>query len=123
MKVFLSHPMHGIPESEVMELRADMQKVLSVLYNEEIELIDNYHHEDVPDNAGRLWHLGTSIRMMEQADAVFFVDGWDNARGCHVEYEICRYYNLRVLNDEMVEYHKELKTGDGIDNPAINMAD
>jgi hypothetical protein len=64
----------------------------------DIELIDNYHHNDAPENAGRLWHLGRSIQMMEEADAIFFVMGWSTARGCCVEYEVAVQYGLKILS-------------------------
>ena len=60
MKVFLSHPMSGLKEDEVMTLRMSVLEYLRNKYDTYIELIDNYHHENVPENAGRLWHLGTS---------------------------------------------------------------
>ena len=62
-----------------------------------IELIDNYNHVNVPENAGRLWHLGTSIRQMEEADAIYFCPGWEDAKGCRIEYNICELYNLKVI--------------------------
>lgn len=53
MKVFLSHQMSGLSKEEVMEIR---NTALNNLQNKfgAIELIDNYHHEDVPKEAGRL---------------------------------------------------------------------
>ena len=93
MKVFLSHQMSGLSKEEVMEIR---NTALNNLQNKfgAIELIDNYHHEDAPKEAGRLWHLGTSIRMMEQADLIYFCAGWKNAKGCLIERQICDIYGL-----------------------------
>ena len=78
MKVFLSHPMSGLSESEVMNIRNEAVKLLTEKYGE-IKIIDNYHHNNVvPENAGRLWHLGTSIRQMEEADAIYFCNNHKN---------------------------------------------
>ncbi len=96
MKVMLSHPMSGMSESDVMKLRKMMTEYLKARYGK-IEIIDNYHHKNVPENAGRLWHLGTSIRMMEEADAIFFCPGWQSAKGCKIEYAICKLYNLNII--------------------------
>lgn len=63
----------------------------------DVELIDNYNHDDAPENAGRLWHLGRSIQMMEEADAILFVIGWSRAKGCLVEYEVAVQYGLKIL--------------------------
>ena len=101
MKVFISQPMSALDEETVMKVRQDAIKLLFSKYGE-IEVVDNYHHSDIPDNAGSLWYLGTSIRMMQYVDAIYFVDGWESARGCIIEYEICKYYNLRILNSELI---------------------
>ena len=93
MKVFLSHQMSGLSEEKVYQIRKTALDFLQSKYGQ-IEVIDNYHHKNVPDNAGRLWHLGTSIRMMEQADLIYFCEGWTNAKGCLIEKAICDVYKL-----------------------------
>lgn len=97
MRVFLSHPMHGLSEQEVINIRNSALSYLRGVYGEDIQLIDNYHHNDAPENAGRLWHLGRSIQMMGEADAVYFCGDWEDARGCCVEERVARYYGLKVL--------------------------
>ena len=96
MKVFLSHPMNGLTEEQIMSIRHSALLYLSSVYGR-IELIDNYHHREAPTNAGRLWHLGRSIQLMEEADAIYFCGDWENARGCCIEERVARYYGLKVL--------------------------
>lgn len=100
MKVFLSHRMSGVPRRYVEALRAEVSEYLSkILYAEhDIEIIDNYNHENVPEDAGRLWHLGCSIQQMEQADLVVFIrDGMEPAKGCIIEEIICNQYNIDFM--------------------------
>jgi len=97
MKVFLSHAMSGLPEEEVMVIRKEAEDYLRSKYGD-IEIVDNYHHENAPDNAGRLWHLGLSIQLMERVDAIYFVPGHsEEAKGCIVEKVICELYGLKML--------------------------
>ena len=97
MKVFLSHEMTGLSDEEVLKIREEATEYLKSKYGD-IEIIDNFNHTDVPENAGRVWHLGTSIRQMEEADAIYFVEGhWKRARGCIIERQICHLYNLKVI--------------------------
>lgn len=129
MKVFLSHQMSGLSEAEVMEIR---NTALNNLQNKfgDVELIDNYHHEDVPKEAGRLWHLGTSIRMMEQADLIYFCSGWKNAKGCLIERQICDIYGLNyeiekenfnmLVKRKLIITTKTFEVGDEI---TINLKD
>ena len=97
MKVFLSHKMSGLSEEEVMSIRKEAMTYLQNRYGD-IDIIDNYHHKNVPENAWRLWHLGASIQQMEEADAIYFCKGNDDCNGCHIEKEICRTYGLKILD-------------------------
>ena len=94
MKVFLSHPMSGLSETEVRCIRESALACLKKEYGDDVTLIDNYNHTNVPDNAGRLWHLGTSVSMMEDADLVIFCSNWNKALGCLIEHKICQLYGL-----------------------------
>ena len=99
MKVFLSHKMSGLSEEEVARIREEAYQYLSKKYGRYIYIIDNYHHKGAPANAGRLWHLGKSIQMLDNADAIYFVKGhWLNAKGCLCERFIARVYGLKILN-------------------------
>ena len=60
MKVFLSHPMNGLSESEIMSIRDSAYTYLQAVYGN-IKIIDNLHLYEAPKGAGRLWHLGRSI--------------------------------------------------------------
>lgn len=96
MKVFLSHPMNGLSESEIMSIRDSAYTYLQAVYGN-IKIIDNLHLYEAPKGAGRLWHLGRSIQQLEEADAIYFCGDWEDARGCCVEEMVARYYGLKVL--------------------------
>lgn len=90
--------MQGLSEREVMLLRQKTLKKLRKRCGRDIELINNYYHKDAPKNAGRLWHLGTSIRQMEEADAIYFDSRWMRAKNCRVEYMIAKIYKLKIID-------------------------
>ena len=95
--VFASHKMSGLPENEVIKIREDILNYLTQKYGN-VKLIDNYNHQNVPEDAGRLWHLGTSIRQMEKADAIYFHESCENSNGCIIEKKICELYGLKVID-------------------------
>lgn len=97
MKVFLSHPMHGLTDAEVKALREEGTKIAKLLYGDDVVIIDNYHHGDSPVTNARVWHLGKSIQQMSEADIVIFLDGWSCARGCLMEEKICINYEIPIL--------------------------
>lgn len=99
MKVFLSHPMHGLNEKQVFKIRHEAIEYLRSKYGQtaDIRAIDNYTHGNAPYQAGRLWHLGRSIQQMEEADAIYFCEGWSEAKGCQIERTVAYTYGLKIL--------------------------
>lgn len=97
MKVFLSHKMNGLTDEEVYKIRKKAKKYLTSRYGS-IDIVDNFNHPNAPTDAGRLWHLAESIKLMEEVDGIYFCPGWMDAKGCQIEYEICKIYGLRILN-------------------------
>ena len=104
MNIFISQPFYERDAEEVMEER---ERIFSdfVKWNEEAKvflsegeyvLIDNYHKQNIPQDAGRLWCLGNSIQLMDKADLVIFAPGWNEANGCLVERRIVSAYQIPV---------------------------
>lgn len=101
MKLFISIPTNGRADSEVDAEKAAILDRIRAAYDEPVELVDSYVSEDAPvtgDRAGA-WYLGESIKRLATADAAYFADGWDKARGCRVEHAVCREYNILILTD------------------------
>lgn len=110
MKVFLSHPMSGLSEDEVLKLREDAVSHLKEYFPGDIEIVENYYHENAPENAGRLWHLGRSIQQMEEndIDAIYFCGDYTQAKGCLVEVMISKLYGIEVLNNLIDHVHEKV---------------
>ena len=93
MKVFLSHPMHGISDEECLAYRDKVMEHICERFPD-AELLETFIHENAPINATRQWHLGESIKFMGDADIVFFSKDFREARGCRVEYQVCLEYGI-----------------------------
>ena len=98
MKIFVSQPMNGRDEEEVLlerEVYANaFIKKQGILMNTSDVVIDNYHKPNAPANASRLWYLSDSLKQMSEADVVIFVPGWRKAKGCKVEMMCCKLYDI-----------------------------
>ena len=104
MKIFISQPMKGLTEDEI---RANRQEVVELLTGEGHEIVDSVF-SDMPsidrlpasvrgDRQG-LWCLGKALQLItEKADAVYFMNGWDRARGCMMEHDACRAYSILTM--------------------------
>ena len=98
-KLFISQPMKGKSENEIMKARESAIKRAELVIGEEVEVIDSYFTEDEPQgvNSG-LWWLGKSLLLLATADIVYFAQGWDKARGCKIEHACAEEYGIRIID-------------------------
>lgn len=99
MKVFISQPFHGVKEEDVLNLREHIVDLLEERGYFDIEVIDNYYKDNAPRDAGRLWYLGDSIKLMDEADLIVFVTGYKQAKGCLIEYEVALRYGKLFIHE------------------------
>ena len=97
MRVFISQPMNGKTYSEIKnERKKAIEAVRKEYPDEEIRIIDNLL-EEYYEIANPMWCLGNSIELLSTADVAYFADGWNNARGCRIEF-ICAYeYGIKFI--------------------------
>lgn len=128
-KCFIIHKMNGLCEDVINDIRERVTTALKELgkqENWEPEIIDNYTHDgiEVPENAGRLWHLGTSIQQMDDADFIVVpspsLQKYYYSNGCLVEICALHFYDLPhiVIKEDddgnLIASHSEFFHG-GID--------
>ena len=96
MKVFISQPMTGLTNEEILKVRNETitylkdSFVFGVLPNE-IEFIDSFIEDS---NEKPLYLLGKALEKLSIADVCVFVDGWKDSRGCRIEHECCVQYGI-----------------------------
>ena len=102
-KIFLSLPMSGRSDEEIMAQIEEM-KARFLLKNpfgkgEEIIFVDNLENDIDPSSCidvktEPLLYLGEAIRKLAYCDGVYFGKGWSKARGCLIEMEVCVKYSI-----------------------------
>ena len=98
MKIMLSQPMKGKTTEYVREERAS---VVARLEAQGHTVIDTVFTDTPPDTDNiALWHLGKSLEAMSAVEAVYFMKGWDKARGCIIEHMAAEKYGLWILHQE-----------------------
>ena len=99
MKVMISQPMNGVPDSEVRKIQDDLKEKFAK-YN--IDVVDSFLTE-VPDTEiknPRIFYLGRTIQnFLSDVDAVYFCTGWERAKGCRIERHICEEYGILILDN------------------------
>jgi len=98
-KLFISQPMRGKTEEEILVAREKAIAKAKKLVGEPIEVIDSFF-QSAPVDAKPLWYLGESLKLLAKADIAYFAEGWDEAIGCKIEFMCTIGYNI----ESIVEY-------------------
>lgn len=90
MKLMISQPMRGKTEEQIREERAELIKQLE---SEGYEVVDTIFADETPkDSDAALYYLSKSIEAMSKVDGLVFMPGWQEARGCRIEFQIALEY-------------------------------
>lgn len=102
-KLFISQPMRGKTDEEILAVREKAIASAERYLGEKVEVIDSFF-QNVPEVESRpLWCLGKSLKLMADADVVYFAKDWENYRGCKIENTCAIEYGIDVIEDYTVD--------------------
>lgn len=98
MKVMISQPMRFKANEQIKKERENLIKKLN---SKGYEVVDTIISQDAPkDSDESIFYLSKSIEFIGKVDAVVFMKGWENARGCVIEHEVARKYGKFIMEEE-----------------------
>ena len=100
-KLFISQPMRGLKDEEILKAREEIRKKAEKEIGEPVELIDSFI-KGYPGEINKsvpVYYLGKSIQLLSQADIAYFGGDWRNARGCLIEHEVARQYGIKIIEE------------------------
>lgn len=97
-KLFISQPMKGKTDEEILAVRNKAIASAEKHLGEKVEVIDSFF-QSAPADAKPLWFLGKSIELLSNADVAYFAKGWNEARGCKIEHECALQYDIEIIED------------------------
>ena len=82
--------MRGKTEQQIRDERTELIKQLE---SEGYEVVDTIFAEESPkDCDAALYYLSKSIDAMSRVDGLVFMPGWQDARGCRIEFQVALEY-------------------------------
>lgn len=94
MKIMISQPM-GYKSPE--RIKWERQDLVKELQEQGHYVVDTIFTEEAPKNCNEaMYYLAKSIEVMSKVDAVIFMRGWQDARGCKIEHQIALEYGKFV---------------------------
>lgn len=98
-KLFISQPMRGKTNEEILAVRAKAIESAERNLGEKVEVIDSFFM-DAPVDAKPLWYLAKSIELLATADVAYFAKGWEEARGCRIENTCAVEYGIELVIED-----------------------
>lgn len=94
MNIMISQPMRGKSTDQIKAERAEVEAALQAKGHYVIDSV----FTTIPNTKNKpLWCLGASFQIIADCDAVYFMDGWEDARGCRMEMEACKQYGVPII--------------------------
>lgn len=99
-KIFISLPMNGRTDEEILDHMGKIKNHLSEVLDEPFMVLDTFIHEEAPKDANvGLWYLSKSLELLAQADIMYKAANTDNARGCIIEEMCANSYGIKVIKE------------------------
>ena len=96
MKLMISQPMRGKTNEQI---RAERAELILKLEAEGHEVVDTVFENAPADEDVAIYMLSQSIRYIGKVDGVIFMLGWQQARGCRIEFQVGQEYGkfIKIL--------------------------
>ena len=102
-KVLISQPMRGLSTEQI---KANREQAVEIIIANGCEVLDSIFDFDGIENVKNkpLYCLAKSAKLIaEEVDAVHFMKGWKQARGCVMEHAACLAYGIPVYYEVQPE--------------------
>ena len=97
MKVFISQPMKGRTDKEILDERDAVIEYLKQKYSD-ISIIDSFLDIEPPEvKTTAVFYLGKSIQLLSDADLCVVVGDVSDNNGCQIEMEVCKRYGIELI--------------------------
>lgn len=94
MKVMISQPMRGKSKKEILKERKALVEKLTAEGHEVLDTV-----MDIEEGVSPVYYLSEAIKKIDEADAVVFMPGWEQARGCSIEHMVAVLYGKFIRED------------------------
>lgn len=97
-KIMISQPMRG---KTIEQIRKERIHAIDSLERGGFLVINSIVSGKIPKDADEaIYNLSKAIRIMSRVDGVFFMKGWEQARGCRIEHEVATLYGKEIIYEE-----------------------
>lgn len=104
LNIFISQPMANKTKNDIEEVRKRViGKVREYFNTDDLTfMVSNFDtlNEDISVKNEPLYWLSRSIGVLSDSDVIIMATGWEKSRGCRIEYECARLYDIMVIYED-----------------------
>ena len=89
MKLMISQPMRGKTNEQI---KAERESLVKELKKEGHEVVNTVFDLAPKGKDEAIYYLSKSIEFISEVDGLVFMPGWQQARGCRIEYQVAMDY-------------------------------
>lgn len=97
MKIFISQPMRGKTDAEILAERERAIKAAKAKWGDDVEVLESFFR-GAPTEAKPLLFLGESLKVMADADVVIMCEKSTAARWCRTEFYVAYEYDVPIFH-------------------------
>lgn len=103
LNIFISQPMNNKSKEEIFIKRKQLiEKVQNYFQTDDLKFMKSYfeikHSKRLKNES--LYFLSKSLKVLSKSDVIIMASGWENSRGCRIEYECARLYDIMVIYED-----------------------
>jgi hypothetical protein len=104
----LSQPMNGVTDEQIIATREKAVKALEEKGYEVVNTLftDEWYSDEKMTERGvvniPLCFIAKSLENMSLCHTAYFCKGWEETRGCKIEHEVAKAYELDIIYEEDV---------------------
>lgn len=105
INVFISQPMTGKTEEEILSKRTELIAKIKECYGD-CNIINSYtsEDEDLACPNPYLYYLGKAIQKMAEANVIIFAKQWEMSTGCLTEFNLCQKLDISYDFENSIDY-------------------
>lgn len=90
----ISQPMAG---KDNLQIQKERTELIDILTEQGYEVLSTILTEEDVEKDDPIYYLAESLKFLSDADIIFFMQGWEEARGCRIEHMVAEEYGKEII--------------------------
>lgn len=90
----ISQPMAG---KDNLQIQKERTELIDILTEQGYKVLPTILTEEDVEKDDPIYYLAESLKFLAESDVIFFMEGWEETRGCRIEHMVAKEYNKEII--------------------------